>query len=116
MPHLPSLLLFSRQGCCLCEGLEERLRALPQPPPLRVVDVDLDPALRARYDLSVPVLALEGAEGEGWQELPRVPPRLGGERLADWLVRHGAPAPQAGEGAACGESRHSTGGQPGHSP
>lgn len=115
MPSAPSLLLFSRQGCCLCEGLEERLRALQELPPLRVVDVDQDPALRARYDLAVPVLALEDGGGS-WQELPRVPPRLGAERLADWLVRHGAPLPQPGEGAAGGESRHSADGEPFRSP
>jgi hypothetical protein len=100
MASAPSLLLFSRQGCCLCEGLEERLRALPEPVLLRVVDVDLDPVLRARYDLTVPVLALEAGEGAGWQDLPRVPPRLDGERLVHWLRRQGALAPQAGDGAA----------------
>jgi len=120
MPIAPSLLLFSRQGCCLCEGLEERLRALPAPPPLRVVDVDQDPALRARYDLAVPVLALEALEGGSWHDLPRVPPRLGGERLADWLRRHGALAPEvgadpAGPDAAGGESRHSAHGDPSRS-
>ncbi|MEB3166120.1 MAG: glutaredoxin family protein [Cyanobacteriota bacterium] len=88
----PTLLLFSRPGCCLCEGLEERLRALPAPPPLTVVNVDQDPALRARYDLTVPVLALESGEAGAWRELPRVPPRLSGERLAAWLRDHGVDA------------------------
>ncbi len=87
MAH-PTLLLYSRQGCCLCEGLEERLRALVPPPALEVLDVDGDPALQRRYGLEVPVLALKRADG-GLRELPRVSPRLAGAGLADWLGRNG---------------------------
>ena len=49
----PQLLLYSRQGCCLCEGLEERLRALPGVTGLDVIDVDGDPGLQQRYGLEV---------------------------------------------------------------
>ena len=97
---MTELLLFTRIGCCLCQGLEERLRALVPAPPLRLIDVDDDPELRARYDLLVPVLALAVADapggsgdgsrtGDGSRQLPQVPPRLAGERLRDWLQRHG---------------------------
>ena len=83
------LTLYSRKGCCLCEGLEQRLQSLDlmavQPPLiLEVVDIDapeVDPGLKARYDLEVPVLALNGSE------LPRVSPRLMGEGLLNWLQR-----------------------------
>jgi len=83
------LTLFSRRGCCLCEGLEQRLQELDlsrlDPPlTLEVVDIDgaaIDPELRARYDLEVPVLMLQG------QTLPRVSPRLSGEGLFVWLQR-----------------------------
>ena len=81
------LILFSRHGCCLCEGLEQRLRALPLSDldlTLSVVDIDasgVSPDLRARYDLEVPVLRLEG------QDLPRVSPRLSGDGLFNWLQR-----------------------------
>ena len=83
------LVLYSRKGCCLCEGLEERLRvldlaALDPPLQLEVIDIDaagFDPGLKARYDLEVPVLALSvGA-------LPRVSPRLSGDGLFTWLQR-----------------------------
>lgn len=89
----PSLVLFTRQGCCLCEGLEERLRELGlsaegTAPRLQRIDVDGDPQLQSRYGLEVPVLALRSAES-AWRELPRVPPRLSGERLAQWLTRQG---------------------------
>ena len=86
---MPSLVLYTRAGCCLCEGLEERLRALDPPPALTLVDVDQDPALQARYGLEVPVLALPSAGGGEPQPLPRVSPRLAGARLRDWLRRHG---------------------------
>ena len=76
------LVLFTRQGCCLCEGLEEKLRALEIP--LERRDVDDDPALQERYGLEVPVLLAGG------RELPRVSPRLGVEALRRWLQEHGA--------------------------
>lgn len=83
-----SFILYSRQGCCLCEGLQERLEALVPAPVLELLDVDGDPALLARYDLRVPVLAVP-AEAGGWRDLPPVPPRLAGERLGRWLRDQG---------------------------
>lgn len=96
----PRLILYTRQGCCLCEGLEERLRELglaagAPAGGLALIDVDADPQLQARYGLEVPVLARRSATGELY-ELPRVPPRLSGERLAQWLLRHGIPSPPPG--------------------
>tara|TARA_B100000674_G_scaffold53822_1_gene37425 strand:+ start:447 stop:683 length:237 start_codon:yes stop_codon:yes gene_type:complete len=69
--------------------LEQRLRALElsrlQPPvSLEVIDIDaagVEPELRSRYDLEVPVLMLQG------KPLPRVSPRLSGEGLFTWLQR-----------------------------
>jgi hypothetical protein len=89
-PAPGALLLYTRAGCCLCEGLEERLRALEPPPPLTLLDVDRDADLQARYGMEVPVLALPAADGGEPQPLPRVSPRLAGARLQDWLRRHGA--------------------------
>jgi hypothetical protein len=86
------LLLFTRRGCCLCDGLEERLRSLDPPPLLQRIDVDTDPALQARYGLEVPVLAVPAPAGDrqnGWRELPRVSPRLMGAQLRAWLTRQG---------------------------
>ncbi|MFM7266832.1 MAG: glutaredoxin family protein, partial [Cyanobium sp.] len=76
-------------GCCLCEGLEERLRALEPPVAFTAIDVDGDPALQARWGLEVPVLARRDGS-EAARPLPRVPPRLEGARLHQWLERHGA--------------------------
>ena len=81
------LTLYSRTGCCLCEGLESRLKDLDLVGlsiTLKVIDIDatgIPQELKARYDLEVPVLALDG------NELPRVSPRLTGEGLLNWLQR-----------------------------
>ena len=84
---MKQLTLYSRAGCCLCEGLETRLRALDlvgMSITLTWSDIDAPGTpqdLKARYDLEVPVLALDGGE------LPRVSPRLTGEGLLNWLQR-----------------------------
>ena len=81
------LTLYSRTGCCLCEGLESRLKNIDLVGlsiTLKVIDIDAagtPQELKARYDLEVPVLALDGSE------LPRVSPRLTGEGLLNWLQR-----------------------------
>jgi hypothetical protein len=87
----PLLVLFTRKGCCLCEGLEEKLRALVPPPRLRCIDVDGDPVLRGRYGLEVPVLAVGPATAEpaSLSPLPRPSPRLQGEALGRWLEARG---------------------------
>ena len=92
-----TLLLFTRKGCCLCEGLEEKLRALDPAPALEIHDVDEDPVLQARYGLEVPVVAMPrpAEEGGGWRELPRIPPRLSGQGLQIWLQRNGFPGESA---------------------
>ena len=82
---MQELVLYSRQGCCLCEGLEQRLDALNLMElgvTLQVIDIDgqdVSLELKARYDLEVPVLVAHG------RELPRVSPRLVGEGLFNWL-------------------------------
>ena len=58
------LVVFSRDYCHLCHDMIEALRAL-EPDlgfHLRVVDVDADPALEARYGEWVPVLEGGGRE------------------------------------------------------
>ena len=92
-PGLPVLLLLTRKGCCLCEGLEQKLRALDLPLALEMIDVDGDPALQARFGLEVPVLQVRSVQGD--RQLPRVPPRLAGASLQVWLQKHGFPSQDA---------------------
>jgi len=86
VPEGTVLVLVTRRGCCLCEGLAERLASLGPalPLPVQAVDVDGDPVLLVRYDVEVPVLLLRQA-GRSDRLLPRVPPRLAGDRLVEWL-------------------------------
>ena len=79
MPALEGqLLLFTRQGCCLCDGLEEKLAALVPAPAITRIDVDGDPALQGRYGLEVPVLAVAKGPAD-WRELPGCRPGSAGK-------------------------------------
>ena len=84
---MKQLILYSRTGCCLCEGLESRLRDLDLlglSIELTVSDSDAPGTpqqLKALSDLEWPVPALDGSE------LPRVSPRLTGEGLLNWWQR-----------------------------
>ena len=55
-------LLYSRPGCDLCEEMLSELAALPSAKgiPIDVVDIDREPAARARYGHKIPVLLLAG--------------------------------------------------------
>ncbi|HEY4365925.1 MAG TPA: glutaredoxin family protein [Steroidobacteraceae bacterium] len=56
-------LVYSRQGCALCEEmLEELAQVLPPPVAATVVvqDVDADPELERKYGQRVPVLLVDG--------------------------------------------------------
>jgi len=54
------VVLYTRQGCHLCDdalALLERHGLRPS-----LVDIDVDPELRARYDHCVPVVEIDGRE------------------------------------------------------
>jgi len=59
---LPSVVLFTRHDCCLCEEAlaEVEVARRARPFALKVIDVDSDPELAARYGLEVPVIELDG--------------------------------------------------------
>ena len=82
---MADLVLITRQGCCLCQGLEDKLIELAQV--FTRLDVDADPQLLARFDLEVPVLVLR--EGALERVLPRASPRLSAEQLRSWLNSQG---------------------------
>jgi thiol-disulfide isomerase/thioredoxin len=63
MTHAPlQLELYTRPGCHLCDDLRAICERLGEEFPLRLteVNIDSDPALRARYDLEIPVLWIDG--------------------------------------------------------
>tara|TARA_B100000029_G_scaffold178749_1_gene176102 strand:+ start:32 stop:343 length:312 start_codon:yes stop_codon:yes gene_type:complete len=89
------LYLYSREGCCLCEGLEQRLRQLPLhqlEPSVQLLVVDIDAFdtpkyIKIRYDMQVPVILLGKGNFQEMVELPRVSPRLNNEGLFQWLQK-----------------------------
>jgi predicted DCC family thiol-disulfide oxidoreductase YuxK len=56
------LVLYTRPGCHLCDEMKAEIaRAdLGRPYELREVNIDTDPALAARFGLSIPVLEIAG--------------------------------------------------------
>jgi len=63
--HQPPLLtLYYREGCHLCEDMEQQLQELLDPESFRLQrrDIDEDPALQNLYNVRVPVLECAGVE------------------------------------------------------
>ena len=60
----PTVTLYTRAGCHLCEEAERVLVAERAATPFRLVlvDIDRDQDLRRRYGVRVPVVAVDGEE------------------------------------------------------
>ena len=60
MPH--EVVVYSRQGCHLCEVVKATLGRLAGSADFtwREVDIDVDPELRAKYNEEVPVVFVDG--------------------------------------------------------
>jgi len=56
--------LYTRRGCHLCEAAHDVLRRAGARVEfeLEVIDIDGDPELRRRYDVEVPVVAIDGRD------------------------------------------------------
>jgi glutaredoxin len=57
---MPSVTLYTRQGCHLCDDAYALLVRHDLRP--KLVDIDADPALRERYNECVPVVEIDGRE------------------------------------------------------
>ena len=55
---MPSVVLYTRAGCHLCDDAEQLLRRHGLAP--RLVDIDADAALRERFTTCVPVVEIDG--------------------------------------------------------
>ncbi|NEQ98601.1 MAG: glutaredoxin family protein [Cyanothece sp. SIO2G6] len=83
------LVLFSKPGCHLCEGLEEKLVAIQQADPCPLVftvdirDITTRPEWFAAYQYEIPVLcwAIASPKGEQLITIPRQSPRASAERI-----------------------------------
>ncbi|GAA0167287.1 hypothetical protein Leryth_018789 [Lithospermum erythrorhizon] len=88
------LILYSKPGCCLCDGLKEKLSSafeLSTPLKKSLVDVELqfnwkvrditsNPEWEKAYQYEIPVLAKVRPDGTE-EVLPRLSPRLGVEMI-----------------------------------
>lgn len=56
------VILYSRQGCHLCDVVQETLRQMEAAANFRwqLIDIDTDPVLRQRFNEEVPVVFIDG--------------------------------------------------------
>lgn len=56
------VIVYSRKGCHLCDVVKEMLTGVQSEADFRwsEVDIDSDPELRARFDVEVPVVFVDG--------------------------------------------------------
>lgn len=54
----PAVILYTRQGCCLCDDALDVLTRCGLSPAL--VDIDANPELQAKYNTCVPVVEIDG--------------------------------------------------------
>ena len=61
---MPTLTLYGKPGCHLCEGALSAVRGVAADRDVELVEVDvtLDPVLERRYGERIPVVALDGEE------------------------------------------------------
>ncbi|KAJ3695915.1 hypothetical protein LUZ60_001292 [Juncus effusus] len=82
------LVLYSKPGCCLCDGLKEKLSvafSLDGPHSLHSIDLQVrdiltNPEWEKKYQYEIPVLAKVLPDGTE-EVLPRLSPRLGIELI-----------------------------------
>jgi Glutaredoxin-like domain (DUF836) len=80
-----NLILYSKPGCHLCEGLEEKLRAIQSIDlTLDIRDITQDDRTFEQYQYEIPVLYLQQENGNRLQ-LPRQSPRSSIEQITKML-------------------------------
>ena len=81
------LILYSKPGCHLCEGLQEKLAQLPVA--LEIRDITTREDWFAAYQYEVPVLCQRQPDGE--KPLPRLSPRASVGQLEQMLQKYVMP-------------------------
>ena len=90
------LLIFVREGCCICDLLKNNLRKIKIKnihQDLRIQEIDIDrfdlyQDKFKKYDYEVPVIALKKINSNKIIELPRISPRLKDSQLENWLKKN----------------------------
>jgi hypothetical protein len=91
---MPTLILYSKPDCHLCEGLQEKLAQLAHLPfELEVRDITQNPDWFQKYQYEVPVLCRlqQSDETVVEQPLPRLSPRAPLSQLAQMLQTYIGP-------------------------
>ncbi|HIK38104.1 MAG: glutaredoxin family protein [Geminocystis sp.] len=81
------LILYSKPGCHLCEGLEEKIRAITEIKiDLEVRDINTNSEWWEKYQYEIPVLYVETKGGA--KLIPRVSPRISVGQLTKILAQY----------------------------
>ena len=85
------LILYSKPGCHLCEGLQEKLETIKQTPDfasleLEVRDITQNKDWFAAYEYEIPVLCV--AKNDNLQTIPRPSPRISVVQLEKTLRKY----------------------------
>ena len=81
------LILYSKPGCHLCEGLQEKLSQINTPQfELEIRDITTRDDWFQVYQYEIPVLCLESAARSTL--LPRPAPRATVQQLETWLQKY----------------------------
>ena len=93
---MKKLIFYTKPGCHLCEGLEEKLAQLGLPIDLEMRDITKNPAWFAEYQYEIPVLCRlihhpETPELTKEQPLPRLSPRAPVRQLEQMLQTYLGP-------------------------
>ncbi|ACK72590.1 glutaredoxin 2 [Gloeothece citriformis PCC 7424] len=79
------LIVYSKPGCHLCEGLIEKLQQI-KTLNLEIRDITTQPDWFNAYQYEIPVLSQKTPEGE--KQIPRPSPRLSVTQLEQFLQKH----------------------------
>ncbi|MBE9076885.1 glutaredoxin family protein [Romeria aff. gracilis LEGE 07310] len=87
---MKTLILYSKPGCHLCEGLAEKLAQSQLPFTLEVRDITQNPEWFQKYQYEIPVLCKlsQQASGLAEQALPRLSPRAPLRQVERMLRNH----------------------------
>lgn len=89
---MKNLILYSKPGCHLCEGLQEKLETLPVQ--LEIRDITQNEQWFQKYEYEVPVLCYLNQTTDDTtveQPLPRVSPRASAKQVAQMIQKHMGP-------------------------
>ncbi|TAF07623.1 MAG: glutaredoxin family protein [Nostocales cyanobacterium] len=83
------IILYSKPGCHLCEGLQEKLEKIENLSfELEIRDITTCEDWFAAYEFEIPVLYLAADDTETLQPIPRPSPRASVKQLEQMLLKY----------------------------